>query len=480
MPDTDLSAEVLGRLLVALQTLDVLPEVEGMAAFLQPALGEVPGIANAFMCLNGEFPSADRATIAKLDLQCPKTAGVSDSVPFCLLEDRPDIHLVPICTPRQAFGCLQLVVDDEAQSEEYKPFLINIGHMVATILENRENDRSLAAANAELNDLVNELETRVRDRTKELEAAEERYRTTLATLPDAISAFRAVRAESGEIVDFEWTYANPAEATLHPQTSLVGARLLEIHPDYSDLGLFDAYCKVVATGEQSIMDVLRAHGHRGGEYTESRISRLGDGVVVALQDVTDIRLSAQRLAESEERYKLLAENASDVVMLLTPDWRYEWVSGSVADVLGWQASDLVGHLIEEFVHPNDLAQFRKVIADAGPGSPGTVEFRYRRSDGTCHWVAGRTRVKVDEEGTPVGVVGGLVDIADRKATEATERERLQELEQFQRVTVGRELKMIQLKREIEDLKKSDSTNGRKPRTAAEGDSMSPSRPDPQR
>jgi hypothetical protein len=88
-----------------------------------------------------------------------------------------------------------------------------------------------------------------------------------------------------------------------------------------------------------------------------------------------------------------------------------------------------------------------------------VEFRYRRSDGTHHWVAGRTRVKVDEQGTPVAVVGSLVDIADRKAVESVERERLQELEQFQRVTVGRELKMIQLKREIENLKKSGSPEG---------------------
>ncbi|MBE3073944.1 MAG: PAS domain-containing protein [Actinobacteria bacterium] len=139
------------------------------------------------------------------------------------------------------------------------------------------------------------------------------------------------------------------------------------------------------------------------------------------------------------------------------------MSGSIADVLGWKASDLVGHLIDEFVHPDDLGQFRKVVAAVGPGSPASVEFRYRRSDGTHHWVAGRTRVKVDEQGTPVAVVGSLVDIADRKEIEGAERERLQELERFRRVTVGRELKMIQLKREIEDLKKSSSDNGHKPR-----------------
>jgi hypothetical protein len=63
------------------------------------------------------------------------------------------------------------------------------------------------------------------------------------------------------------------------------------------------------------------------------------------------------------------------------------------------------------------------------------------------------------------VVGGFVDIANRKATEAREQERLAELEQFKQLTIGRELKMIMLKREIEDLKRgrphADATTDRR-------------------
>jgi PAS domain S-box-containing protein len=438
MSDPGLSAEVLGKLLVALQTLDVLPDIKGMAAFLQPALSEVPGVANAFMCLDGEFPTTDRPAIAGLGMDCPKAAGLPVSAPVCLLassprcllEDEPNVHLVSIDTPRQTFGCLLLLLDDEAQFEAYKPFLVNIGHMVATILENWANARSLAAANAELTGII-----------------------TLTTLPEAISALRAVRDETGQVVDFEWTYVNAAEEAHHPDTALVGARMLEIHPEYRELSLFDACCRVLETGEHSVTEVYRAHGPLGAEFAEFRASRLGDGVVVALLDVTDRHVAEQKLAESEERYRLLAENASDVVMLLTPQWRYEWLSGSVAEVLGWQAAELVGHAIDEFIHPRDLAQFREAIAEAGPENPTSVEFRCRRADGTYRWVAGRTRVTVDDDGAPVSVVGGFVDIANRKATEAREQERLAELEQFKQLTIGRELKMIMLKREIEDLKR---------------------------
>jgi len=149
-------------------------------------------------------------------------------------------------------------------------------------------------------------------------------------------------------------------------------------------------------------------------------------------------------------------------MLLTPDRRFEWVSGSVIDVLGWTEPNLVCHVLDDFIHPEDLAWFLEVIADTGPGNAARVEFRFRRLDGTYRWVACRTRVKVDEDGAPVAVVGGLVDVADRKATEAREQARLAELEQFQRLTVGRELKMIELKKEIEYLQKNGPTNGSEP------------------
>jgi PAS domain S-box-containing protein len=291
-------------------------------------------------------------------------------------------------------------------------------------------------------------------------------------LLDPYVVLEAVRDEAGQIVDFVYVYANPAACAYNglAYQDLVGARLLELLPGHASAGLLDQYGQVVETGEPLVQDdVVYAQELLGGveRHYDARAARVGDGLSYTWRDVTDRHVAAQRLAASQEQYRVLAENASDVIMRLSPDRGFEWLSGSIADVLGWRAPDLIGHLIDEFVHPGDLERFREEVADATPGTASSVEFRFRRSDGTYQWVACRTRVRVDEDGTPVAMVGGLVDIAARKAAEAKEQERLKEMEQFQRLTIGRELKMIELKKEVEYLRKHGPSDAREPGHRAE-------------
>jgi PAS domain S-box-containing protein len=294
-------------------------------------------------------------------------------------------------------------------------------------------------------------------------AKEERdhLRATIDSLIDPEMLLEAVRDATGDIVDFVIVEANPAACAYHglEREDLVGARMLSLFPGLVDAGLFELYERVAESGDPVVLDdyvyaneILSAH-----RRYDIRGARVGDGLSLTWRDVTDRHSAAQRLAESEEQYRLLAENASDVVMRLSPDLSFDWLSDTVADVLGWESSELVGHLIDQLIHPEDLYRVRRAVAHAAQG-PVSVEFRFRRADGTYRWVACRTRAQVDEDGTLVAVVGGLVDIEDRKALEAHELDRLEELERFQRLTVGRELKMIELKKEIEYLRKSGPPN----------------------
>lgn len=301
----------------------------------------------------------------------------------------------------------------------------------------------------------------VADLTSRLEG-EERFRLTMEYATIGVSL---------ESPDGRFILVNPALCQMlgRDAESLIGTTWQEVtHPD--DVAVSQDLLDALADGTVPSFRVRKRYLKPDGSVLWGDMSmscvRSEDGSVrnfiAQIVDVSEQEQAEQRLAQSEEQYRLLAENASDVAMRMSGSWGFEWVSGSVVDVLGWQAPDLVGHRIDDFIHLDDLPRFRQVIDNAAPGAPARTEFRFRRSDRTYRWVACRTRAKVDQDGALLAIFGGMVDVQDRKSSEAQELERVRQLEQFQRLTVGRELKMIELKKEIEYLRKHGPANGDKP------------------
>ena len=254
------------------------------------------------------------------------------------------------------------------------------------------------------------------------QADRDHLRATIDSLLDPHVLLEAVRDETGQIVDFVYLDANPAACAYNgvDHQDLVGARLLDLLPGHAGSDVMESYRRVVETGEPLVLDdSVYAQELLGGTERryDTRAARVGDGLSLTWRDVTERHATAQVVATSEERYRLLTQNASDVVMLLTPGWCLDWVSDSVTEILGWRPPDLVGHPLAKFIHPEDVDRVRQILADF-PRSAASMEFRFHRADGSYQWVACRTRAKVDQDGTTVAVIGAMIDITDRKAAEA--------------------------------------------------------------
>jgi PAS domain S-box-containing protein len=123
--------------------------------------------------------------------------------------------------------------------------------------------------------------------------------------PDGIMILQGIRAPSGGLVDFSWLYANPAAARIvrRPAAELVGRQLLVEMPGDMDGGLFDAYVRVVETGQPFTREFRYAHD--GLErWFQNTTTRFRDGLIVRFADITERRTREEelrRMADFEQQ-----------------------------------------------------------------------------------------------------------------------------------------------------------------------------------
>jgi diguanylate cyclase (GGDEF)-like protein/PAS domain S-box-containing protein len=135
--------------------------------------------------------------------------------------------------------------------------------------------------------------------------------------------------------------------------------------------------------------------------------------------LVDAEVAAElAIRESEARYRLLAENGSDVVYQADAVGLVTWVSPAVTEALGWLPADLVGTSPVDLLHPEDRepvpARFQESLPDQPLPTPAQ---RYRAADGTYRWMSSRTRPLHDDLGAVVGAVVGLRDVTAERAAQ---------------------------------------------------------------
>jgi len=135
-----------------------------------------------------------------------------------------------------------------------------------------------------------------------LHYSEERLRVSQELSLDAFTLLESVRDDEGEVVDFRWTFANPAAGSIlkHPPEDLIGQRLLDVLPgNATNSELFRRYVRVVQTGEPHDIEIpYQSEGIDG--WFRNMCVRLGDGVAVSFSDITPRKRTEIQLRQLEE------------------------------------------------------------------------------------------------------------------------------------------------------------------------------------
>ena len=242
-------------------------------------------------------------------------------------------------------------------------------------------------------------------------------RAVQESLLDPSLVLRAVRRPDGSIVDFRCEDANEAAcASLTvPRNELVGASLLETMSEALGTFFLEQCIDTLESGEPLAFDDLRLSDPVSGRVTrvDARAVAVGERVCFAWRDVTRRHDNDEALTESLDRYRLLAENSSDVVVLLTPVGIVDWVSPAVREMLGWSPEEMAGRPAADFVLGDDLERELAFRPHPATVRDTTVEVRCRRAGGGTLWVSARIRNVSDDDGGPVGVIVSMRDVDEQ-------------------------------------------------------------------
>lgn len=149
------------------------------------------------------------------------------------------------------------------------------------------------------------------------------------------------------------------------------------------------------------------------------------GIVAINRDITARKRAEKALRAEEARYRLLAENVTDMVSLYNADLEIIYVSPSSQLLLGYEPQALIGHSAFAFVHPEDLGVlqqlYQTVVEQSIPVAAATCRIRHQA--GHYLWIEfGARIIRSPETGVVQEFITSARDITQRKLAEAALRE----------------------------------------------------------
>lgn len=126
----------------------------------------------------------------------------------------------------------------------------------------------------------------------------------------------------------------------------------------------------------------------------------------------------EALYQSETQFRLLAENASDMIARLTTAGKMFYISPACKTVLGYNPEEMVGMSSFDLIHPEDSPAIRDMFKNTKGGAPYTVAFRARHKNGHYVWLETSARAIIDVHTREVvEIQSASRDITERKRAE---------------------------------------------------------------
>jgi PAS domain S-box-containing protein len=209
----------------------------------------------------------------------------------------------------------------------------------------------------------------------------------------------------------------------YPERELLGKIFQEItYPD--DLEVDLEHLRRLVAGEVRTYQTEKRYLHKDGHVVWAllSVSVVHDEedeplyFISQIQDVTEHKKVEKVIKESEERFRSLVQNSSDIITILGADGTVHYVSPAVQRVTGYKPEEKVGTNAFGSVHPDDTEQALNTFAEVlkVPGLHPPLEFRVPHKDGSWRYLEHVVNNLLDDPAVR-GVVINSWDVTERKA-----------------------------------------------------------------
>jgi PAS domain S-box-containing protein len=253
-----------------------------------------------------------------------------------------------------------------------------------------------------------------------LEESESRYHSLFENMLEGY-AYCQTMFEQDQLCDFIYLEVNGAFAALTGLKDVVGKKVSEVIPGFQDTNreLFEIYRRVVLTGKpekcETYLETL------GIWISIAVYSRDQEHFVAVFDNITERKKAENALRDSDEKFRQLADNITDVFWIRSPDLsEVHYVSPAFARIWGRPVANLYAapQQWSDYVLPEDRERVQAAFAAlTGDTRSLDIEYRIVRPDGKIRWVRVRGFQVRDAADKLIRHTGVVTDITERRLIE---------------------------------------------------------------